>query len=245
MILNTLQIEKILSPLENKGVFKELEIVYEELPETECERCATCCTVPPPGYLLEFLNLYRFLRTNLLAERAEIMRRVTEYYFLELVNIAVKCPFLSGDNNCLVYPVRPLSCRSYGLRQGKENYDNSAMEQTARYYREKHGIELPREIVDFRLPANCEKVKVAKGKSLKKGDIERLITELAKLEMNVAPADYVEQDLTLMPFATYLALTVLGEGARSRRLKIMKEYLEKGSSPLLEEYKEKAGKFSF
>lgn len=245
MILNTLQIEKVLSPLENKGVFKELETIYEELPETECERCATCCTVPPPGYLLEFLNLYRFLKTNLLAQRAEIMKRVAEYYFLEMADIKVKCPFLSGDNDCLVYPVRPLSCRSYGLKKGKENDDNEAMKRTAQYYREKHGIELPQEIVQFRLPANCEKVKVARGKPLKSGDIERFITDLAKLEMNVAPAEYVEQDLTLMPFATYLALTVLGEGARSRRLKVMKEYLEKGSSPLLEEYKEKAAKFSF
>lgn len=245
MILNTLQIEKVLSPLENKGVFKELKTIYEELPETECERCATCCTVPPPGYLLEFLNLYRFLKTNLLAQRAEIMKRVAEYYFLEMADIKVKCPFLSGDNDCLVYPVRPLSCRSYGLKKGKENDDNEAMKRTAQYYREKHGIELPQEIVQFRLPANCEKVKVARGKPLKSGDIERVITDLAKLEMNVAPAEYVEQDLTLMPFATYLALTVLGEGARSRRLKVMKEYLEKGSSPLLEEYKEKAAKFTF
>ncbi|MHB1041454.1 MAG: YkgJ family cysteine cluster protein [Eubacteriales bacterium] len=245
MILNTLQIEKVLSPLENKGVFKELETIYGELPETECERCATCCTVPPPGYLLEFLNLYRFLKTNLLAQRAEIMKRVAEYYFLEMADIKVKCPFLSGDNDCLVYPVRPLSCRSYGLKKGKENDDNEAMKRTAQYYREKHGIELPQEIVQFRLPANCEKVKVARGKPLKSGDIERVITDLAKLEMNVAPAEYVEQDLTLMPFATYLALTVLGEGARSRRLKVMKEYLEKGSSPLLEEYKEKAAKFTF
>jgi hypothetical protein len=48
-----------------------------------------------------------------------------------------------------------------------------------------------------------------------------------------------------MPFATYLALTVLGEGARSRRIRVMKEYLETGKSELLEGYREKAKEFTF
>ena len=245
MFLSALHMEKILSPLENKGVFDDLEKLYEQLPETECEGCATCCTVPPPGYFIEFLNLYRYLKHNLLAERADIMEKLTDYYFLELADIKVKCPFLSGDNKCLVYPVRSLSCRSYGLQNREESFDNTAMQKLAQFYREQHGVELPPEIVDFQLPNNCSKVKIARGHPLKKGDIERLITELARLEAHVMPPEYIEQDRSLMPFATYLALTVLGEGARSRRIRVMKEYLETGKSELLEGYREKAKEFTF
>ena len=245
MFLSALHMEKILSPLENKGVFDDLEKLYAQMPETECEGCATCCTAPPPGYLIEFLNLYRYLKRNLAAERASIMVKLADYYFLELVDINVKCPFMSGDNKCLVYPVRSLSCRFYGLQNREEAFDHTAMQKLAQFYRERHGIELPPEIVSFHLPPNCARVRVARGKHLKKGDIERLITELAGLEAHVMPPEYIEQDRSLLPFASYLALTVLGEGARSRRIRVMKEYLETGRSELLEGYREKAKEFNF
>lgn len=246
MLLPAANLYPIISSMEKKGIFQELEKIYGQLPETACEQCATCCTVPPPGYFIEYLNLYRYLRDNLKEERAAILKRMARYYFLELVDINTKCPFLSSENMCLIYPVRTLSCRAYGLMNKKGlQEDNSAMELLAGEYREKHGIELPREIIEFRLPAGCEKVKIKNGARPQKGQIERLITEVAKLEAEILPADFVEQERSLMPFATYLAMTVLGEGAQARRIRVMKEYLEKGSSELLEEYKEKASKFEF
>lgn len=247
MFLPAAKLYPVISSMEKKGVFEELDKIYGQMPETTCQQCATCCTVPPPGYFIEYLNLYRYLRDNLKEEREDILRKLVEYYFLELVDINVKCPFLSSENQCLVYPVRSLGCRAYGLmgKKGDQPQENGAMEYLAREYREKHGIELPREIVEFRLPAGCDKVKLAAGKRPAKGHIEKLITELARLESEIMPAEFVEQEQSLMPYATYLATTVLGEGTRARRLKVMKEYLEKGGSELLEEYKEKAAKFQF
>lgn len=247
MLLPAANLYPLISSMEKKGIFEELEIIYKQIPETFCEQCATCCTVPPPGYFIEYLNLYRYLRDNLKEERAEILRNMVQYYFLELVDINTRCPFLSRENRCLVYPVRNLGCRAYGLMKKKEERreDDGAMERLAREYREKHGIELPGEIVGFRLPASCGKLKVKNGARPPRGHIERLITEVARLEAGILPADFVEQEQSLMPYASYLAFTVLGEGARARRLKVMKEYLEKGHSDLLEEYKEKASRFEF
>jgi len=110
-----------LSYAENEGLFDELNEVYQRLPETTCDRCATCCTVPPPGYLIEFLNLFRYVRDNLKTSQREIMENTLRYFFLELVDINVKCPFLDGSNNCKVYPVRPLSCRMFGLLSEKDS----------------------------------------------------------------------------------------------------------------------------
>lgn len=246
MLLPAANLYPIISSMEKKGAFQELERIYGQIPDTTCEQCATCCTVPPPGYFIEYLNFYRYMKDNLKEEHADILRRMTQYYFLELVDINTRCPFWSEENKCLVYPVRTLSCRAYGLmnKKGKEQSDG-AMERLAQVYREKHGIELPKEIVEFRLPSGCEKVKITGGPRPKKGHIEKLITDVAKLETEILPDEFVEHERSLMPFATYLATTVLGEGTRARRLKIMKEYLEKGSSEMLEEYKEKAAKFEF
>ena len=247
MLLPAAKLYPVISSVEKKGSFQELEKIYGQIPETTCEQCATCCTVPPPGYFIEYLNLYRFLKDNLKEERADILKKMVEYYFLELVDINTRCPFLSDENKCLVYPVRTLSCRAYGLlnKKGGEKDDNGAMERLAKEYSDRHGIELPREIVEFRLPAGCEKLRITGGARPQKGHIERLITDVVKLETEILPVEFVEQEQSLMPFATYLATTVLGEGARARRVRVMKEYLEKGSSELLEEYKEKASKFEF
>jgi len=246
MLLPAANLYTLISSMEKKGAFQELEKIYGQLPETVCEQCGACCTVPPPGYFIEYLNLYRYLRDNQKEERAGILQRLARYYFLELVDIGSRCPFLSGENKCLVYPVRALSCRTYGLLNKKDRREDSgAMELLAREYRERHGIELPAEIVEFRLPAGCEKVKIKDGAIPPKGRIERLIAEVAKLDTGILPADFVEQDRSLMPYATYLVFTVLGEGAQARRIRVMKEYLEKGSSELLEQYQEKASKFAF
>lgn len=247
MILPVSKLYPIISSLEKSGSFQELERIYSQIPETTCGQCATCCTVPPPGYFIEYLYMLRHLRDNLKEERADILKKMAQYYFLEMVDINSKCPFLSDENKCLIYPVRALSCRAYGLMKNRNERpeDNMAMELLARDYKEKHGIELPRQIVEFRLPANCDKVKITDGSRLSKGTIERSITEIARMESEILPADFVEQERSLMPYVNYLAYTVLSEGAQSRRIKVMKEFMDKGSSDLLEEYKEKAGKYEF
>lgn len=238
----------VLSYADNKGLFVELEELYQRLPETVCEKCATCCTVPPPGYLIEFLNLYKYVRDNLKDHHSQIMENVMKFFYLELVDINIKCPFLDNANHCLVYPVRPLGCRIFGLLSEKDFGLGSKrqLEAVARKFREQHGIELPREVVDFELKY-CDQVRSPDGK--KKNISITLLQELAsgleRLEYKIMPQQVVEEMHTFAPVATHLALSVLPEGARMRRLRVMKEYLENGSSEMLDRYVERFSKFEF
>lgn len=229
-----------LSYAEKNGLFEELNSIYDGLPETTCDRCGTCCTVPPPAYIIEYLNMFRYMKDNLSEKIADLLERTVRYYFLELADINLKCPFLGGDNLCLVYPVRPLSCRGYGLT--KKNHtvnERKEMEELARRYREEHGIVLPPEVVDFQLP-ECGKVKIADGRKASTELLEVAVSYIARLETRLFPVELVDREYTFVPYVTHLALTVLPEGARARRLKVIKEYLETGSSEMLENYARRA-----
>lgn len=236
-----------LSYAENQGLFKELEKIYKKLPETTCNRCTTCCTVPPPGYLIEFLNLYKFVRDNLQHLHKEILKKAISYFFLELVDINIKCPFLDS-NDCLVYPVRPLSCRVFGLLSEKDFNMGSKrqLNEVAKKYREKYGIELPREVIDFNLPY-CDQVRLPNGKRKEVSIdlIQDMASNIESLEAKIMPQQVIEEQYTFVPMATHLALSVLPEGVRIRRPKVMKEYLDNGNSEMLNKYLNKFSDFEF
>lgn len=229
-----------LSYARKNGLFDRLNSIYDSLPETTCDRCGTCCTVPPPAYIVEYLNMFGYLRDSLGDRVPDILEKSVRFYFLELADISLRCPFLGGDNLCLVYPVRPLSCRGYGL-YGQDGFSGSRneMDQLAVRYREQYGIILPDEVVNFRLP-ECGKVKVRNNKKASRETLEVAVSYVAQLESQLFPVDLVDKEYTFVPFVTHLALTVLPEGARLRRPKVLKEYLETGGSPVLDRYAERA-----
>ena len=237
-----------LSYAEKEGLLSELESTYSRLPETTCDQCATCCTVPPPGYLIEFLNMFKYIRDNLTDSQPEIMERVVRYFFLELVDINVRCPFLDQSNSCLVYPVRPLSCRMFGLLSEKDAHLGSRrqLDTVAEKYRQKYNIELPREVVEFELQY-CDQVRPTSGgkKKVAIDLIQDMATNIENLEAKIMPQQVIDEHYTFVPMATHLALSVLPEGARLRRPKVMKEYLEKGNSEMLSNYTEKYKGFKF
>lgn len=228
-----------LSYAEKNGLFNKLNSIYDGLPETTCDRCGTCCTVPPPAYIVEYLNMFGYLKKNLAEQIPGILEKTVRFYFLELADISLKCPFLGGDNLCLVYPVRPLSCRGYGLSKSRFSGSRSEMEELAARYKEKHGIVLPEEVVNFKLP-ECGKVKVVGGKKTSTEMLEVAISYVAQLESQMFPVELVDKEYTFVPFATHLALTILPEGARLRRPRVIKEYLETGRSAMLDGFAGKA-----
>ena len=243
-----LSLDKIytqLSYAEKNGLLGELKNVYERLPQTTCEKCATCCSVPSPAYVVEFLNMFRYMKNNLQDQIPGILERCIRFYFLELVDINSRCPFVDPvDNTCLVYPVRPFTCRGYGLfDKGEVPGAGEELLKLAEKYKNEFDITLPDEVVNYKLP-RCGKVMVDGGKKIVPELLEISIADVARLESGLFPVEIVDSEYTFVPFPTHLALTVLGEGARARRHKVMKEYLEQGSSPLLEGYVEKYGKYS-
>lgn len=116
------------------------------------------------------------------------------------------------------------------------------MEELAARYKEKYDIILPEEVVNFKLP-ECGKVTVVGEKKASTEMLEVAISYVAQLESQMFPVELVDQEYTFVPFATHLALTVLPEGARLRRPRVIKEYLE-GGSGMLDGFAEKARTFS-
>lgn len=240
-MISPTKLNTTVSYAERQGLFNELDQIYAQLPESACRQCAECCAGPPPGYLIEYLNAYRYLADKPALERQEIMAGVIRYYFLELVEPSLKCPFVGGDNRCKIHPVRPFTCRAYGLlsRTDYEKMDGrNQLEEMARLYKENHDIDIPREIVDFKLPY-CESVQPITGKHIPLEVVQFSIRDIGILESSIIPMEVVEENHTFVPVATHMALTVLSEGARTRRPRVMKQYLDQGRSELLEEYVEK------
>ncbi|WP_066634654.1 YkgJ family cysteine cluster protein [Desulfolucanica intricata] len=231
----------LISQAETEGIFKQLHETYDKLPDTSCEQCGNCCTVPPPSFMVEYLNIYRYLKNNLQEQIPELIKRTARFYFLELADISLKCPFLNEENQCIIYPVRPFSCRGYGLLPNKDAVlgAEEQMKVLAQKYRELHGIHLPPEIVNFRLP-QCDKIKLLNKKNINRQKIGEYLGSIGKLDTLLLPLEIVETNRLFVPVATHLAITVLSKGAQTRRIKIMKEYLETGKSNIMEDYIEKA-----
>lgn len=82
--------------------------------------CASCCVVSVAVLMPEAIALADHVRTVLppefslaLAQRVEAhYRQVRGLQEQQRLNLQASCAFLSAQGNCLVYPLRPLMCRS-------------------------------------------------------------------------------------------------------------------------------------
>ncbi|MBO8129701.1 MAG: YkgJ family cysteine cluster protein [Peptococcaceae bacterium] len=237
----------VLTFAENNQLFKQLAGVYDELPQTSCQMCGTCCANPRPASFMEYVNVYRYVRDNLADLHQEIVKKAIAFFFLELVDADIKCPFLGKDDRCLIYPVRPLSCRAFGiLADGEHDIFVPNMAAVAEQYQKEYGITLPDEVVNFTLPA-CGDIKLEKGQKVNAEFLERQLLKCLALDSRFVPPDLAfEQRVTMMPLAKHLAATVLNEGIRAKRPDVMKEYLENGgSSLLLDKFVARGERFSF
>jgi len=187
-----------MSYAERQGLFAELNKIYANLPESACRQCARCCAGPPPGYLIEYLNAYRYLMDKPEEERQDIMARVIRYYFLELVEPSLGCPFVGDDSRCVIHPVRPFTCRAYGLlsKVDYEKMDSQGqLEELARLYKKDHDIDIPREIVEFKLPY-CENVQPVTGKHIPLEVVQISVRDIGILESSIIPMEVVEENHT-------------------------------------------------
>lgn len=81
--------------------------------------CQSCCVVTVSITLLEGISIARFLRQLAAAELAQIASRLDRLWCAvrgldedERMMLRRKCAFLDDRGYCLIYPVRPLFCRS-------------------------------------------------------------------------------------------------------------------------------------
>ena len=235
------KLHQAVSQAGEEKLFDQLQSVYAQMPETDCEKCAACCTVPQPAYIVEYLNMFRYINKQMPERWPEFIDRAVRYYFLELVDVKQRCPFLGSDNRCLVYEARPFTCRLYGLLapEDEKNVARANMKKLAEKYKQEHDLELPAEIVNFELPY-CNKVRVTAEKGKKPRELLQLLAgDIAQLESFFVSPEVVDSQYTFVPYVNHLIMSVVSEGARYRRPLVMKEFLATGRSPLLEGYVEK------
>ncbi|AEF95217.1 protein of unknown function UPF0153 [Desulfotomaculum nigrificans CO-1-SRB] len=245
-MLQPVELYSALGKADQNNFFQELQKIYDSLPQTTCAGCATCCNWgSPPAFFIEYLNMYKYLRDNLKDKWTEFLEKSTEYYYLELVDPKQKCPFLNSDNKCSIYPVRPFTCRSFGLLS-KEDFETGdrGLQQLAKKYWEDYGIKIADELVNSELPW-CDKVVSDRGSYIPKVDLAGLAVQIAKLDYTFFPQELVDQEGTLLSYPAHLMNTVLGTGARARKIKVMKEFSDFGTKNLLSTFIEKARTFQF
>lgn len=101
-----------------KSIKRDLQGLYDQVPATRCAGSGECCELTQdefdnhyatmfPLYRVEYLHIVDYVEREMPAERRKHLLAHTE-------ERPRRCPFLSADQGCSIYPVRPLICRTYG-----------------------------------------------------------------------------------------------------------------------------------
>lgn len=243
-----LEVNELYSSLiyaENNGLFMDLERIYLDMPDRECRDCELCCQNPPAASLLEYLNVYRYIRDELPEKQEAILRGAAEFFFLELADPELKCPFRAAAG-CLIAPVRPFGCRLFGLLS-EEDYTKREQERVrhvnalADFLQAEYGIGLPEAVLQSR--PYCGRNRDG-GREITAEELTDLEMRLLALDTSIVVPERVFRGGTLVPLPVHLAMTVLNAGVRSKRLEVVRQFLS-GSRELLEKYAGRAAGYRF
>lgn len=140
---------------ETESLSEGLVNIYEQVPSGDCKGCLRCCTESVNTFFVEYVHILRFLRSN--PQVLELhAKKISRFFLLEMVE-KMYCPFVREDGKCAIYFNRPLPCRVFGHLEEKDyqyNYEKvlEGNEVLATYYKEKHALILPREIIERKIP---------------------------------------------------------------------------------------------
>lgn len=138
---------------ENK-LFDKLNKVYKSLPSGDCSGCGNCCMESVGTNLVEFINIYNYLKGKE-ELRKKCLSKVLDYYFLEYTKKS-PCPFKDEENRCMIYEVRPLNCRLFGHWK-KDDYNknlanvNSKNIEYQKLIKSKYGFDISDEVVNYKI----------------------------------------------------------------------------------------------
>jgi Fe-S-cluster containining protein len=234
MKLYTKNIEKSINNAVKNNLFNKLQKVYNSIPHGSCTGCASCCMESVNTFYIEYLNIYKYFKDNQ-ALKNKLLPKILEFYFLELVK-KMPCPFLSDDNKCTIYEVRPFTCRLFGYWE-KEEYENNyrkvlkSNRNNYKYFRRAYNITLPDETVNHKIDY-CHnfsaKRKISKSERLS------MIDNIFSIECNFLMKGLISEDFLNTGLASWFVYTIFDKNeAGQLRLKIMKEYLSNSESNLL------------
>lgn len=138
----------------NNQLFEKLNDVYNTLPKGKCTGCGNCCMESVGINLIEFLNIFNYLKDKE-ELRKKSLERIIDYYFMEFMEKKC-CPFRDENNMCEIYEVRPLNCRLFGHWK-KEDYNKNLSDVTEknRQYKNiikgKYGFDISDEVVNYKI----------------------------------------------------------------------------------------------
>ncbi len=217
--------------LESPHLLRNLNRIYERIPQTSCRQCGRCCCDSPPVHFIEYVNIYRHVREALPERYLDIARRSLEYFFFSIVDPALPCLFLS-DQRCLVYSKRPRVCRIYGLhdpgedlvessRQLKEEVASRQRVLTEAYAA--YGITaIPRH--PFPLCPYVRSRGVAEVK-LSRAAKRAIMQQILQLEARAVNSRVRAKGQTFLPFTTHFAYSLFGPTeAQSLQIAILQVY---------------------
>lgn len=152
--INNGDILKSIDYAKNNQLFEKLNDIYNTLPKGKCIGCGNCCMESVGINLIEFLNIFNYLKDKE-ELRKKSLERIIDYYFMEFMEKKC-CPFRDENNMCEIYEVRPLNCRLFGHWK-KDDYNKNLSDVTEknRQYKNimkgKYGFDISDEVVNYKI----------------------------------------------------------------------------------------------
>ncbi len=209
---------------ERHGLFRSLERIYADLPDTVCENCARCCFESPGIFYVEYLHALDLIGRYAERRREDTARRAFGELLFSWVEPERTCIFLQSQR-CTIYDRRPLACRLFGLvpapeRERAEAEARLAARQEARRLQQ-FGIDVPEAVVRRSL-TSCDKVTDAAGRAVTV-DGEGYAARVARLDAVLLPKQTVIEEFCFRSLPERLAAAAFGaeavDGMRTQLLR--------------------------
>ena len=209
---------------ENK-LLDKLNNVYESLPNGNCSGCGNCCMESVGINLIEFINIYNYLKGNE-EIRNRCLSKVLDYYFLEYIKKS-PCPFKDEDNRCMIYNVRPLNCRLFGHWK-KDDYNKNLVNVNTRnkeyknLIKSQYGFDISDEVVNYKINY-CESF-IPQNGYLDKSTRLSFSDELMTLDANIFSKGIIDIEFKDRGIVEYFIESLLNiDTAYNIKIKLSKE----------------------
>lgn len=209
---------------ENK-LLDKLNNVYESLPNGNCSGCGNCCMESVGINLIEFINIYNYLKDNE-ELRNRCLSKVLDYYFLEYIKKS-PCPFKDEDNRCMIYNVRPLNCRLFGHWK-KDDYNknlvnvNTKNKEYKNLIKSQYGFDISDKVVNYKINY-CESF-IPQNGYLDKSTRLSFSDELMTLDANIFSKGIIDIEFKDRGIVEYFIESLLNiDTAYNIKIKLSKE----------------------
>ncbi|HSQ89535.1 YkgJ family cysteine cluster protein [Romboutsia sp.] len=206
-------------------LFNKLNKIYSTLPSGDCTGCGNCCMESVGINLIEFINIFEYLKNNE-ELRKKCLSKVLDYYLLEFVQKNA-CPFKDEKNMCLIYEVRPLNCRLFG-HWIKDDYNKNLLNVTQRnldyntIIKSKYGFDINDEVVNYKIQY-CEDF-IPQNDYLDKATRLEFADELMTLDSNIYSKEIIDIEFKDRGIVEYFIDYLLNENvAYNIKIRVSKD----------------------